>query len=141
MGTSAIVAIQSAAHTSAARGGILHYLTPGVLDGFAVGVLLTGVILLLLVVPRMRRRSRPDYFAGPVDGDGFGAAAFEDAGKAARRHFEPEAAPESDAYSSDRGYTPHRSKHRMTGPGDADLHTEARPSQPRHAAPSTGFSS
>jgi hypothetical protein len=139
MRTWAGAAVQSA-HTSSTGGGILHYITPGVLDGFAVGALLTGLILLLLVVPRMRRRSRPDYFAGPVDGDGFGAATFEDAGQAAMRQFEPEPGIESGAYSSDSGHTPHRSKHRMTGSGDADLRRDGRRSQPRHAAPSTGLS-
>src|SRR5260370_2122898 len=88
----ASLAAGEAARTSAAGGRILHFITPGALDGFAVGALLTGVCLLLVVAPRMQRRARlsardgvwsarmrharvrPDYFAAPTDGAAFGSA-------------------------------------------------------------------
>lgn len=74
----------------------LHGITPGALDGFALGALLTGACFLAISVPRLLRRNRlpasegtfsrtrqprfkRDYFANPADtgaspadGDAFG---------------------------------------------------------------------
>lgn len=92
MSTWAAVAARDAALTSSTGTGLLHGVTPGAIDGFAIGALLTGVCFLVLVAPRMLRRSqlrarhgmwaagmrharvRRDYFASPGDGADFAAA-------------------------------------------------------------------
>jgi hypothetical protein len=92
MSTWAAVAARDAALTSSTGTGLLHGVTPGAIDGFAIGALLTGVCFLVLVAPRMLRRSqlrarhgmwaagmrharvRGDYFASPGDGADFAAA-------------------------------------------------------------------
>jgi hypothetical protein len=69
---------EAVAVATTASGGILHYISPGALDGFAVGALLSGLILLVMV-PRLMRRAQPkgmfrDYFATPSDGGQFAVA-------------------------------------------------------------------
>jgi hypothetical protein len=73
-----IVMNEAVVTTTTANGGILHYFSPGALDGFAIGALLSGLILLVMV-PRLMRRAQPrgmfrDYFATPNDGGQFAAA-------------------------------------------------------------------
>lgn len=138
-------------HTVIANGGIMRYVTPGALDGFAAGALLSSLILLVVVVPRIlrrqrqpaaegtwsrrirRRQARPDYFATPVDGGPFAAALSSVAERTAL-----DGPDEFDHVDS--GSAGYQSKHRMAEAGSTVRRPEARRGQARHAAPS-GLSS
>lgn len=128
MTTWASATAEQAIHMLIATGGLLRYLTPGAVDGFVLGASLSGLCLLVVVVPRIMHRPgrragqtwsrgnrharvRPDYFAAPVDDAAFGPAQSARAG--------------------------YRSRHRMTGwQQHAYRRVEHRHLAPRHAAPS-----
>src|SRR5580704_17129353 len=73
------------AATTAGGAGAAQAITPGALDGFAAGTLLTGMCFLVIVAPRTVLKSRlsgrrslwaaglrhervhPDYYAAPAD--------------------------------------------------------------------------
>lgn len=111
MSTWAAVAAKEAALTSSAGASLLHGITPGAIDGFAVGALLTGSCFLVVAAPRMLRRTRlsgrdgmwgtgtrrirarHDYFATPTGSD---AAAAD-----------PDAAADSDLYVAPVGGNPY----------------------------------
>jgi hypothetical protein len=81
----AAIAAKDAAVTTSLGNGILHGISPGTLDGFAVGTMLTGLCFLVIVAPRSLSRSRlsarpsvwpsflrrprvqRDYYAAPAD--------------------------------------------------------------------------
>jgi hypothetical protein len=81
----AAIAAKDAAVTTSLGNGILHGISPGALDGFAVGTMLTGLCFLVTVAPRSLRRARlparptvwpsflrglrvqRDYYAAPAD--------------------------------------------------------------------------
>lgn len=106
---------EALARESAASSGIMHYISPGALDGFAIGALLSGLILLVMV-PRLIRRSRSDpaeglwayspgrsrprrdYFATPADGGQFGAALLAARERAAAADLDDFADADTDAY-------------------------------------------
>jgi hypothetical protein len=81
----AAIAAKDVAGTTSLGNGILHGISPGALDGFAIGAMLTGLCFLVIVAPRSFRRSRlsappglwlsfirrsraeRDYYAEPAD--------------------------------------------------------------------------
>jgi hypothetical protein len=81
----AAIAAKDTAVTTSLGNGILHGISPGTLDGFAVGTMLTGLCFLVIVAPRSLSRSRlsarpsvwpsflrrprvqRDYYAAPAD--------------------------------------------------------------------------
>jgi hypothetical protein len=81
----AAIAAKDAAATTSLGNGILHGISPGALDGFAVGTMLTGLCFLVIVAPRALRQTRlsarpavwpsfirglrvqRDYYAAPGD--------------------------------------------------------------------------
>jgi hypothetical protein len=95
---------EAVVHPSIANGGILHYISPGALDGFAIGALLSGLILLVMV-PRIMRRSQPeglfrDYFATPADGGPFSAALSASLERAAATGLDDIGDADTDAYDA-----------------------------------------
>jgi hypothetical protein len=100
-----IVMKEAIATTTTANGGFLHYLSPGALDGFAVGALLSGLILLIMV-PRLMRRAQPkgmfrDYFATPADGGQFAGALAAAQERAAAASADDMGDVDTDAYELD----------------------------------------
>lgn len=159
----AAVAAKSAAITSSAGISLLHGITPGALDGFALGALLTGACFLAISVPRLLRRNRllegegtwsrtrqprfkRDYFADPADA-GAPAADSDPLGAdvdLAASAVDPFAAFADDdvilpgtggAYLTHEpsGRSGYHSKHRMPGSDIARLADDSR-TPPRHAA-------
>jgi hypothetical protein len=81
----AAIAAKDTAATTSLGNGILHGISPGALDGFAVGTMLTGLCFLVIVAPRALRQTRlsarpavwpsfirglrvqRDYYAAPGD--------------------------------------------------------------------------
>jgi len=152
------VAANQVAITPSTGIALLHGVSRGAIDGFAVGVLASaacGLLVITLLVMRRGGRSA-------VDGAGrrlrhargksgrFRAAAEDEvfAPDALERHGADDplsAFGDEDAIllgtgldhagRDELGWTGYVSKHRMTAP-DADLRLEVHHSEPRHAAPS-----
>jgi hypothetical protein len=88
------IAAKEAATTTSQGSGILHGISSGALDGFAVGALLTGLCFLMIVAPRSLQRPRPsarqslwpsfirrtqvqrDHYAAPEDTDAVAADTY-----------------------------------------------------------------
>jgi hypothetical protein len=51
----AAIVAREATVTASAGTGLLHYVAPSAIDGFAAGALLTGLCFIVVVAPRMRR--------------------------------------------------------------------------------------
>ncbi len=144
----------------------LHGIAPGAIDGFAAGALLTAACFLVVVTPRMLRRSRLSAREGMWGGGmrhalfrrDYGAPDAEAIAAAADGGSLPVPAgghPYADDADADvvlpgtagdqpthdqTGRGSHRSKHRMTG-SDNDRRADAPRSAPKHAAPSGGLGS
>jgi len=151
---------EAVVHRSVASGGILHFLSPEALDGLAIGALLVGLILLVMV-PRLIRRSQPgglfrDYFATPADGGQFSVALSASLERAAAIDLDDLGEADTDAYDAaeldevrdeptqeEEVVTGggHRSKHRMsTRRALSAWRLDVRRGQPRHAAQATAMS-
>jgi hypothetical protein len=96
--------VMSEAVLTTANGGILHYISPGALDGFAIGALLSGLILLLMV-PRLMRRAQPqgmfrEYFATPADGGQFAGALEASRERAAAAGLDDIGDADTDSYDA-----------------------------------------
>jgi hypothetical protein len=158
MKTWASIAALGLFYVSVAKGGIMHYVTPGAIGIFAAGALVTGVLLLLVAAPRMLRKSRtsksagkvpavsggtrhawvrPDYFAAPVGAASStvnsGNTGFDPHG---RRIEWPDTDELADEWARGVGRGGYHRRLRVKGLAGPDKR-ERRRLPPRHAAPRT----
>lgn len=135
---------------------LLPRFVPTALDGIAIGTMLSGACLLLIIAPRHTlRRSRrrlgmftvPDRAFLTRRGDGRLARPGSDQlGDEATEVIappgvRPQGAPDSDEAHPDGRKTGYRSRHRRDEQESGQWRPESRQRTPRHAAPSAGFSS
>ncbi len=143
------IAAKDAAVITSLGNGILHGISPGALDGFAVGTMLTGLCFLVIVAQRSLRRSRlsarpgvwPSFIRRPRIQRDYYAEAADPGAEPLLASSEDDiaaAAGEQDRPEGGRGY---RSKHRMTDHEPGERRGEGRRSAPKHAAPSSRFGS
>jgi hypothetical protein len=112
-------AAKDAAHTTSLGNGILHGISAGAVDGFAVGAMLTALCFLVIVAPRVLRRPGPaaslsiwpsfirrsraqrDYYAGPTDTHAGDADTFSLSAESEMIFSDEPDAPVSDAPVAD----------------------------------------